>query len=365
MGESATLAHVALSVLVPNYNYARYIEETVQSVLAQAGPDIEVIVTDNASTDDSVAVVRALGDPRVTVSVNPCNVGFSANLERVAALARGRRMLLLSSDDRMKPGALAAYARLERALGESASRAVWGSAVTLIDSGGNTTGELPLDAKIWQGAHEERELSRAVGLPVRSMPAAANLRRCLELLRTSLPFASICYPKSLHDQVGGYAGGRLYNPDKWFLWKLLSVADKIYGIETPLFDYRVHSAGQASQEQRSGALKHLTDQYVSTFSLPDAVLERAGLDRDALARAFVEQDIALRGLVALSEGRRQTAQRSVQFGRAAYPEMVRANAKVWLLRGLLSLGPAGTTIARQLRSRIQERWRAEQSRPRP
>src|SRR6185295_2036984 len=215
--------------------------------------DLEIVVADNASTDDSVAVVRGARDPRIRIEINPCNVGFAANLERVAAMARGRRMLLLSSDDRMAPGAIEAYAHMERALGDRAAGAVWGSPTTVIDAAGNKTGMVALDPKLWRRARDEPELAAAIGYPVRSMPAGDMLRRSLELLRSPLPFASTCYPRALHDAVGGYAGGRLVNPDKYFLWKLLSVADAIYAIDHPLFDYRVHDAGQGAQEQRSGA----------------------------------------------------------------------------------------------------------------
>jgi glycosyl transferase family 2 len=364
---SAPLAPVAdapkLSVMIPNYNYGRYIGETIRSVLTQAtAAEVEVVVADNASTDDSVEVVRSQRDPRVRIEVNPCNVGFAANLERVAAMARGQRMLLLSSDDRMGPGAIEAYARLERALGDRAAGAVWGSATWVIDGAGNQTGRVDPDPKLWRTARAEPELSRAVGHPVRSMPAGEMLRRALELLRSPLPFASTCYPRALHDLAGGYSGGRLMNPDKYFLWKLLGVAETIYVIDDPLFDYRVHDAGQALQEQRSGALKHLTDEYISTFNLPPSVLERAGLDRGALAAAFVEQDIALRGLLALARGQRTTARRGVHFGIAAYPDLMRANPKVWALRALLALGPAGTRIARAAQARAEARWQANESR---
>lgn len=352
---------VGISVLIPNYNYGRYIGETIESVLSQASRTVEIVVADNASTDESVEVVRAFADPRVRLSVNPCNVGFAANLERVASLARGRRMLLLSSDDKMRPGALASYERLAHALGDAAERAVWGAASTVIDSVGNTTGTIQPDSKLWRDALVDERLSAAVSAPVRRIPAAQLLRRSLELLRTPLPFATTCYPKRLHDAVGGYAGGRLINPDKWFLWKLLAIADDAYVIDEPLFEYRVHGAGQLAQESRSGALKHLTDQYVATFNLPDDVLAKSGLDRDALAGAFVEQDIALRGLAALSEGKRVTARRAVRFGQAAYPDLMRRNAKVWALRALLSIGPLGTKIAKLARQRAEARWNAQES----
>ncbi len=356
---------IALSVLIPNFNYGRYIGSTIESVLEQAPPDVEIVISDNASTDTSVEVVRGFHDPRVRLAVNPCNVGFSANLERAAAMATGRRMLLLSSDDRMKPGALTAYDRLAAALGDAAERAIWGASTTIIDSDGKVTGEMPPDAKLWRDAPIDAALTAAVGLPVRSLPAGQLLRRSLELLRTPLPFATTCYPRSLHDAVGGYSGGRLINPDKWFLWKLLSVADMAYVIDHQLFEYRVHAGGQGPQEQRSGALKHLTDQYISTFNLSEEVLKKSGLDRDALANAFVEQDVALRGLVSVSEGRRRSAWRAVQFGLAAYPDHVRKNPKVWLLRGLIALGPVGTSLARVMRARAEARWKARESGPTP
>jgi glycosyltransferase involved in cell wall biosynthesis len=366
-GSAATIAAApTLSVMIPNYNYGRYIAETVRSVLSQvpaapaAPADLEVVVADNASTDDSVAQVRGIGDPRVRVEVNPTNLGFAPNLERVAAMARGRWMLLLSSDDRMQPGAIDAYLALARALGDRAQRAVWGCATWVIDAAGNRTGRRDPDPKLWRGARDEPQLSRAVGHPVRSMPASAMLRRSLELLRTPLPFATTCYPRALHDAAGGYTGGRLINPDKWFLWKLLAVAETIYVVDHPLFDYRVHDAGQGPQEQRQGALKYLVDQYVSTFSLSDELHARAGLDRRALAAAFVEQDIALRGLVALAGGQRVNARRAVHFGLATYPELTRTNPKVWALRALLALGPAGPVIARAIRGQVEQRWRARE-----
>lgn len=356
-----TPASVDLTVMIPNFNYARYIGETIDSVLEQDASGIEVVVADNASTDNSVEVVRGYTDPRVRLSVNACNVGFSANLERVAAMASGRRMLLLSSDDRMMPGAAAAYRRLELALGARAERAIFGAISTTIDAAGKVTGTLLPDPKLWRDAQLDDGLTRAVGFPVRGIAAGPLLKRSLELLRSPLAFATTCYPKALHDAVGGYAGGRVINPDKWFLWKVMSVADMVYVIDHPFFEYRIHDAGQGPQEARSGALKHLTDEYVATFSLPDTVLAKAGLERADLAKAFIDQDIGLRGLLATARGQRASARRAVHFGLAAYPQLTQRNSKIWLLRGLLALGPAGTKMAQLLQKAVEQRWRQRES----
>lgn len=352
---------VGLSVLIPNFNYGKYIGETIQSVLGQASLDTEIVVCDNASTDDSIQVILEFRDDRIRLSVNSCNVGFAANLERVAAMARGRRMMLLSSDDRLKPHALGVYRKLEASLGPRAERAVWGSSQSVIDAAGRITGRVPNDNRLWRDAKIDDALSREIGFPVRAIPSKQLLRRSLELLRAPLPFATTCYSKALHDEVGGYSGGRLVNPDKWFLWKVLAVSDTAYAIDEDLVDYRVHGAGQAAQEQRSGALKHLTDQYVATFNLPESVLASAGIDREAVARAFVEQDIALRGLVSVASGNRISARRAVNFGLATYPALVRASSKIWLLRALLALGPLGTHVARLARTRAQNRWHERES----
>ena len=354
-------SRIALSVMIPNYNYGRFIGGTIGSVLAQASDDVEIAVCDNASTDDSVDVVKSFSDPRIRLEVNPCNVGFSANCERVATMARGRRMLLLSSDDRMGADALAAYARLEQALGPDADKAVWGAVTYHIDGEGRRIGEQHPDPKCWRDAELDPRLSAAVGYPVRAIPAAKLLRRSLELLRSPLPFLTTCYPRSLHDRCGGYSGGRLMNPDKWFLWKVLGVADMVYSIEHPLFEYRVHGGGQGSIELKSGALKHLTDEYIATFNLPDSLLEKTGVTRETLAAAFIEHDIALRGFLAVAQGRRATARRGISFGRATYPDLVRANPKIWALRALLACGPVGTTVARHLRDRVEKRWAARES----
>ena len=146
------MALPAYSILVPNHNYAAYIQETIHSALSQDVSDLEIVVCDNASTDDSVAKVREFTDPRVRLYVNMCNVGFAANLERVAGYAKGRRMILLSSDDRMRPAALNTYAALEHALGEAAERAVWGSVTTIVDKSGRATGLIEADEKLWYEA---------------------------------------------------------------------------------------------------------------------------------------------------------------------------------------------------------------------
>lgn len=334
------------SICIPNYNYSRYIGETIRSALDQA-VDVEVLVADNASTDDSVAVVEGIGDVRVRLRHNHWNVGFAGNLDRACAGATGDRMILLSSDDLANPGALDMYGRVAKTLGERAGRAVFASDQHIIDGESRVTGIAERDLRLWQDATRHEALSNELDCTVLQVSAKKLLSRSLGHLRTPFAFATTCYPRALYEAVEGYGGGALINPDKVFAWKLLSMADEVFYVEAPLFSYRVHAANQTAQQRHSGALKHLIDQYRVTFDTSPKVLEAAGITREDLAVAFVQHDIALRGLKAVAEGDRLLARRHLKFGQGAYPDLVNRSRRVLMLRVALGLGPLGTAISRR------------------
>jgi glycosyltransferase involved in cell wall biosynthesis len=105
-----TLAGLAptLTVGVPVHNGALYLEEAVESVLSQSFRDLEMIISDNASNDDTEAIGRALAarDPRVTYRRNAANVGLAANFNLLVPLACGRLFKWASADDVLRPGHL-------------------------------------------------------------------------------------------------------------------------------------------------------------------------------------------------------------------------------------------------------------------
>jgi glycosyltransferase involved in cell wall biosynthesis len=335
------------SICIPNFNYAHYLGKTLQSVLTQSHADFEIWLSDNASTDQSVALANGLGDPRIQCHVNRRNVGFAGNLDRAAAHATGERIIMLSSDDLMLPGALEAYQKLRTALGNAAERAVFSSDCTIIDGDDQQTGTLQMDASLWKETRHHADLSAAVGAEVVSMDAGALLRASLLQLKNPLSFLATCYPRELYLAVEGYGGSRQFVPDKTFHWKLLSAADRAYLIRIPLFAYRVHTSNQTSQETGLGALKLMIDQYAATFDLDNETMQRAGLNRNDLTDAFVEFDIGRHGLATLARGERTKARRIHTFGKAAYPLQTKRNRKARILSVLLAAGPLGTWIAKR------------------
>lgn len=96
-----------VSVVIPVHNRRAFIEQTVQSVLAQTYADVEVIVVDDGSTDGSADVVEQVFGDRVRILRLPTNEGRSTARNKGWALARGALVAFLDSDDLWAPEKLA------------------------------------------------------------------------------------------------------------------------------------------------------------------------------------------------------------------------------------------------------------------
>lgn len=97
-----------VSVVTANYNGAQHLSAAVRSVLDQSLTSLELIIVDDCSTDDSLAVIAraAAGDPRVTVLAQERNSGPGAARNRALDIARGRWIAVFDSDDLMAPDRL-------------------------------------------------------------------------------------------------------------------------------------------------------------------------------------------------------------------------------------------------------------------
>jgi len=103
-----------VSVCIPTYNYARYLPAAIDSVLAQEFGDYELIVVDNASQDETPAVLARYGQ-RLRAHRNETNVGLFGNFARCLELARGGLVKFLAADDWLHPAYLAeAVALMDR-----------------------------------------------------------------------------------------------------------------------------------------------------------------------------------------------------------------------------------------------------------
>ena len=96
-----------VSVVIPVRNGARYIAEAIRSALDQGDFITELVVVDDASTDGTVDVAMAIGDPRVRVVPN-WTTGLPAGRNTGTAHTNGEWLYYLDADDRVRPGAIAA-----------------------------------------------------------------------------------------------------------------------------------------------------------------------------------------------------------------------------------------------------------------
>jgi glycosyltransferase involved in cell wall biosynthesis len=121
-----------VSIVTPSYNQARYLEETMLSVLDQGYPNLEYIVMDGGSTDGSVDIIRRHRE-RLAYWVSERDGGQCDALNRGFARATGEILAWLNSDDTYEPGAINAVAEsLQR---DPGTRLVYGEGWYVDDAG--------------------------------------------------------------------------------------------------------------------------------------------------------------------------------------------------------------------------------------
>lgn len=99
---------MTVSVVIPSYNGAKTIADTIASVLAQDVAGLEVVVSDDGSSDGTLKAVRRIGDERIRILDDTSRVGPAANWNRALDAATQPYVKLLSQDDLLYHGNLAA-----------------------------------------------------------------------------------------------------------------------------------------------------------------------------------------------------------------------------------------------------------------
>jgi len=102
-----------VSICIPTYNHAHFLPEAIRSALAQTERDLEVLVVDNCSADDTSGVVDEFcrTDSRVRYVRNETNLGLVGNLNRCLELARGVYVKYLLADDLLEPDCVTTMVR--------------------------------------------------------------------------------------------------------------------------------------------------------------------------------------------------------------------------------------------------------------
>ncbi len=339
---------IKFSICIPNFNYGDYIEMSIRSALDQTYPPHEVIVVDNASTDNSWEVINSIKSDRLKVFRNNLNVGFAPNLQKASEKATGDYIILLSSDDLMLPHALEAYAKVLEEQGDEKFNTVVYGTNNLIDKEENWIGVVykkKYDLILSNLKLKEYRSYYQKGL-VEELSANEILKKSLELLKNPFPFQTTCYPRKLWEKVEGYATGYYFFPDYAFVLKLLAANPRIKYCHDSHFAYRKHGGGQEAQNKSFKALKQQVDGYLLTLNLPEDVLKQAGVTRETIIKRFFYRDIAFNGALEIANNSWMRAFRIFLFGWATYPKFALKYPNMYLLGILLALGPVGKSLVR-------------------
>lgn len=88
-----------VSICIPVYNGKDYIEQAVKSALNQTYTKVEIVICDNASTDNTQEILTSFEDERLKVYINTTNIGFASNLNKCIKMSQGEYVKFLCADD--------------------------------------------------------------------------------------------------------------------------------------------------------------------------------------------------------------------------------------------------------------------------
>jgi glycosyltransferase involved in cell wall biosynthesis len=220
-----------LSVAVLNYNYARFLPQCLESILGQTFEAFEVIVIDDASHDDSRAVLARYDDPRLRIIRHEQNAGFTASLIEASDCSRGEFLMVISADD----FALDAHA-FERQLALLAEPDVGFCFNAFVKFG-------PGDSR------EVRRLLRSGGV----ISGKEFVRRQLTDREFGVLHSGTMIRATSFREAGGY-GKELHNYLDLALWLELAMLGRAAYVAEPLYAYRIHGAQYSGSAGRRRAV---------------------------------------------------------------------------------------------------------------
>lgn len=224
----------AFSVIIPVYNGAATLARAVDSVLAQHWPAHEVIIIDDGSTDDTVAVARGYGD-RVRY-VRQDNAGVSAARNQGARLATGDWLAFLDADDWYYPDRLKCHAE-------------WIAVDPTLDF---LTGDYDYRRPDGSRISGSMEIHPAGGQMLRKADGAERVVMVAEELESFVAdhfgdTHTLSVPRQRFIELGGYPTGYRVCEDVFFLVRLCAVSQRIGVVCQPMAAYLIHE-GSATRK---------------------------------------------------------------------------------------------------------------------
>jgi len=308
-----------VSVCIPVYNGAAYIAEAITSVLSQTFDDLELIVADNCSTDETGEIVRQFQDPRVAYVRNPSNLGLVGNHNRCLELARGEYVNIWHHDDVMLPENLA---RKVRVLDQHPNVGFVHSNLLRIDASG-------------QGLEQHWATDSRVDYIERGDTFVPRYLRRMVAYGSLVFIGAVLARRECYRRFGGFREGLFVSCDDE-MWMRLALFCDVACLGAPLVKYRIHADSATTAARGFWALQqHYLASRIILDEQRDRLPDAARLREEVLSafgrRAFLS---ALR-----AAGRRDVrlAWAYFRLGLEAYPRVSAypGMALRWSARNLL------------------------------
>lgn len=225
-----------VSVIVPAYNAQDYIDTAVRSVLAQTMPDLEILVLDDCSKDETSARIRRLAqtDHRIRPVFNEENMGVAKTRNRGLDMAQGQYVALLDADDFWYPNKLEKQLAVIRSTGAD----VVYSGYALVDNDG-------------------KKIKDFFAPPTETMDSL--------LTQNGIGCSTVMLSRKVVDH---YRFRTDYYHEDYVLWmQLLQDGLKAVGIPEPLVDYRVHANSRAANKLASSGHRWYIYRHFLGFSV--------------------------------------------------------------------------------------------------
>jgi glycosyltransferase involved in cell wall biosynthesis len=251
-----------ISVVIASYNHGQYIRQCLDSVLTQTLGDFEILLTDDGSTDDSVARIQTYTDPRIDLQVFPTNIGACVALNASIRRSRGDYVAILNSDDFFAP------TKLERQ-------------AAFLDSNPNVGAVFALPSLV----DEEGNIIR--NHPLRdTFNRASNVSRFDWLRRFFCEANMLCHPtllirRACYDRVGLYNPRLAQIPDLE-MWIRLCMVFEIHVLPDELTHFRVLDRSRNASAARPEVLVR------GAWEMHQVLEHYLALDRASFSRVFPE-----------------------------------------------------------------------------
>jgi len=294
-----------VSVCIPTRDRAAWLAEALESVFAQTLQDFEIVVCDDASTDDTLEVVADRADPRLHYLRHERPLGIAANRNACLQAARGRYVAWLDSDDRYLPRMLETQCA---ALDRRPRAAMAHGAFHVIDAAGRRLPDWPraFDADVVEpGLEAFRELT----------------------LRCYVSAPTVVVRRAVHQAVGPYRA-TLPVAEDWEMWMRICLYGDLAFTAEPVAEYRWHGGSATRRAEAGGSRLALElDALRGVFAgHRPRIPEVAACERRAYA-AFAARAFR-RATDCLTRGRRGAALSALGLAVRACPRLSR-RASTW------------------------------------